>query len=430
MEVATLMDRYNRHSCPEEQLIYDHLLRVVQVESPSQLIQRFRSLFIDGVTYPDADIRSALNQVTASKFAEDEFKFVLNRCCHILINYWRTQPSLQGAIPELISLFETQAGVTTVGAVTYMRSVKRLRQLVAEFTQSEQYLTLCRLAQVLAQGEISDTTGASVPLGKLIQRYPYLYAHCLLSEESTYEQQQTVRQIQSQMQRQYEIDLSQYITYQVRRSQLARQHSPQVAARVVKPTPNPSLLSDRELCASVKQFVGRVEGPYSYRDLAQSFLTHTSQVHSYQDYKDNLYEYLTSTLDSEYGKRQFHNQLYKHLNNTIPQSNSQKLSDFLVVRTCSQLLNFLVVESRERPHHFMFMDLISNVGPLATVGLLLKIVLICRKVKPYLEKRLALLYNHYESATRESVMWLVKVLEHMNVALTTNFGCIDLSFIG
>ncbi|NES94285.1 MAG: hypothetical protein F6K32_03505 [Desertifilum sp. SIO1I2] len=426
--MATLLDRYNRNTSVEEQRIYDHLLNCVQTESPAQLIDRFRALFIDGLGYPDAQAIAALNQVTASKFAEQDFKFVLNRCCHILINHWRTHSQMQTAIPELVALFDRYTTSNGLNAAVHLRSTRRLRLLVHQFVQSEQFLTLRRLAQVLS--EAAETRVAQEepqPLGNLIHRYPYLYAHCLLSEESTYEQQQTVRQIQSQKQRQFEVDLSQYVTYQVRRSQMARQ--PGAASRIIVPAHNPTLLSDRELNIAVKHFIGKVEGSYTYRDLAQSFITHTSQTRSFKDYKDNLYQYLTSSISPDYGNRQFNNQLYNYLNHTIPQSDSQKLSDFLVVRTCSQLLNFLVVESRERPHHFVFIDLVANLGATLTTGILLKIVLICRKVKPYLEKRLSILYNHYETYNQDAIQWLVYALENMNVALSTHFGSLDLSLL-
>jgi hypothetical protein len=56
-------------------------------------------------------------------------------------------------------------------------------------------------------------------------------------------------------------------------------------------------------------------------------------------------------------------------------------------------------------------------------------VLLCRKVKPYLERRLSILFSHYEGYSRETVQWLVLALENVNVALSTNFGTVDLSFI-
>jgi hypothetical protein len=55
------------------------------------------------------------------------------------------------------------------------------------------------------------------PLRTLIPRYPYLYHHCLVSDDSSYEHQQMIRQIKLQKQQQFELDLSQYVTRQWRR---------------------------------------------------------------------------------------------------------------------------------------------------------------------------------------------------------------------
>ncbi|MBD2021129.1 hypothetical protein H6F43_13165 [Leptolyngbya sp. FACHB-36] len=407
----------------EEQALYDHLLHLVQTELPSQLVDRFRTLFIEGVGYSDASIAAALDKIAASKSAEQEFRFVLNRCCHILINRWQTRPQYHSAISELVAVFEAEPS-RLVTEYSRSRNVRRLRGLVQEFVESEQYLALRRLACVVNQtSDVSD----SVPLGSLIRRYPYLYEHCLLVEGSSHEHQQAIRSLQAKAQRQYEIDLSQYVTYQVRRSQLAQ--GSQSAARLPHPVKNPTLLSDRDLYGALKQFVGKSQGSETYRDVAQRFLTHSQQTPSFRAFKDDLYQYITSSIDPAYGKRQFNNQLYLQLRNTLPDINHQKLNDFLLVRTCSQLLNFLVIESLQKPQHFVFVDLIANLGPTLTTGLLLKIVLLCRKIKPYLEKRFSLLFNHYESCSRETVQWLVQVMENLNIALSTNFSTIDLSVI-
>lgn len=406
----------------EEQQLYDHLLYCVQVESCSQLIERFRGLFLDGARYVDPQVWLSLEKVVTSKRAEQEFKFVLNRCCHILINRWQLQPQLQAAIPELIALFENPPDPAKVQS----RGARRLRHLVQQFSETEQYVTLQRLSRVMS--ESAESIGnESKAVGALIQRYPYLYEHCLLSEDSSYEHQQTVRQIQARIQRRFELDLSQYVTYQVRRAQAIRTQSKESLDKLIQPVKNPTLLTERELAASLKQFVGKVQGPHTYRDVAQSFLTHTSQTTSYKNFKDELYEYLTASIDPAYGKRQFNDRLHEHLKNILPQCESQKPTEFLLVRTCSQLLNFLVVESPQRPNHFIFVDLITNLGATLTTGLLLKIVLLCRKVKPYLEKRFAILFNHYESVTRDGVPWLIHSLENLNVAFSIHFGSADLS---
>lgn len=406
----------------QEQQLYKHLLDCVQTESPNRLLERFQNLFLDESRYIEPQVQLALEELAADEDVERDFKFILSRCCYILINRWMQQAQLQWAIPEFVALFENLPAPEMDHSPRRMR----LRQLLQNFRETEQYQTLRRLAWVLSNtAEISGNL--SLPVATLIQRYPYLYEHCLVSKDSTYEEQQAIRQIQAQVQRCFELDLSQYVRYQVQRAQSIRSQSLETLDRIIQPVKNPTLLSERELAAALKQYVGKVQGSNTYRDIAHSFLTHSSQTSFYKEFKDDLYEYLTASIDPTYGKRQFNDQLYTHLKNTLPQCDFQKLTEFLIVRTCSQLLNFLVVESPQRPNHFVFVDLITNLGAILTTGLLLKIVLLCRKVKPYLEKRFAILFNHYESATKDGVPWLIKSLENLNVALSIHFGAADVS---
>jgi len=420
--VTTWTDFDMRQTISEEQQLYDHLLYCVQVESPRQMILRFCRLFWDGSRYEDQQIWFVLEKLAVSKQAEQEFKFILNRCCHILINRWRLQPQLQWAIPELVAVFEKPPALQTVQS----RGARRLRHLVKLFRETEQYLKLRRLSKVLS-GTTQASESASQEVGALIQRYPYLYEHCLLSEDSSYEHQQAVRQIRCASQRRFEFDLSHYVTYQVRCAHARRNHAFALPTRAIQPVSNPTLLSDGELGAALKHFVGKVDRVGTYRDFAQSFITHSRQTSSYKNFKDDLYEYLTASIDSGYGRRHFNDQLYSHLKSTFIVNDHQKPSEFLLVRTCSRLLNFLVVESPQRPNHYIFVDLTTNLGATATTGLLLKIVLVCGKVRPSLEKRFAILFNHYESSNREGVPWLVKSMENVNIALSVHFGSADLS---
>jgi hypothetical protein len=81
-----------------------------------------------------------------------------------------------------------------------------------------------------------------------------------------------------------------------------------------------------------------------------------------------------------------------------------------------------VVESPQQPHHFVFLDLSSNLGVTGSIGLLLKIVLFCRKVKSDLEKRFSILFNHYATFPRNKVFWLIEALENLNLAFSLNWG--------
>ncbi len=407
-------------------MIYDHLLDVIDVETPEQVLERFRHLFIDGTRYSVPEIFEALHIVTASATAKEDFRYVLNRCCHILINRWQAHPQHRLEIPRLIHLFETISEGSTLGYRRY-RGNRRLVELVKHFRETEQYLVLRRFAQILSRAVDEAGTGNS-PLGTLIRRYPFLYDHCLLGDDHNQEQQRTVRQVQYEVQHQFELDLSKYVTYQLRKSKLAQ--NPNSPSRShLQPAHNPTLMSDGMLNCAIKHYSGRVNHGRTYRDLAKNFLTQSAHSQTFKAFKDDLYQYILMGVDTEYGNRKFKNQLHSQLNIILPDSDHRPLNDFLMVRTCSQLFNFLIVDSIRDAQHYLFVDLLTNIGPISTTGLLLKILLLCSKVRPYLERRFSILFSHYESYSRDAVEWLISALETLNVALTTNFGKLNLASV-
>ncbi len=410
---------------PQEQVLYDHWLGCVNSEQPDVLVQRFNKLFIDGSGYEDREVVSSLDTILMDRNADHYFHHILNRCCHILINRWQKNREHQPAIAELVSLFEYTPS-QAVREVSRARSVRRLRDIVAQFGKTEQYLMLKRLVQVMAR-ENEPGLRSLQPLGTLIGRYPYLYQHCLLTDESPQEQKTHVRRIQSQAQRKVELDLSQYVNYRVRRSRLKRQGLLDQQGQWLRPSTNPTLLSDRELVDSLQQFSGKDACGRTYKDLALLFRSQCCESVSFKSFKDDLYEYIVSGVDPAYGRQHFNDALFQHLRDISPENNPQRLNDFLMVRTCSNLFNFLVVDPAGAHSHFVFIDLINNLGATLTTGLLLRILLLCRKVKPYLERRLSTLFSHYELAKQDSVGWLVKMLETLNLALSLTFGHLDIS---
>ncbi|MGB5771908.1 MAG: hypothetical protein WBM32_18880 [Crocosphaera sp.] len=405
----------------EEQVIYDYLLQQVKTDAPGQLIEDFRRLFVEARGFRVPQLYVALEKIVKRKNVEYQFNYFFNRCCHILINHWQMEPQSHAAIPELVALFENLAPPRS----GYQSTANRVRYLVKHFTQSDQYIKLQRLARVINNKLNPDKSNL---VGNLIHRYPYLYNHCLLGDESSQEHQQTIRKIKSQTERRFEVNLSRYVTYKVRLAQMSR--SPELAqekSRIIRPAKNPTLLKDKELNQALKHFVGTVDGGYTYKSLSQNFLNHTVHTQTFGRYKDDLYEYILTSLDPKYSKGQFNKNLYQLLQNTLPECNHQKPNELLRLRTASQLMNFFVVENGKKPEHYVFVDMISNMGVTRTMGLLLKVVLVSHKVKPYLEKRFSILFNHYESFTREGVPWLVKSLENLQLAFSVHFGKVDLS---
>ncbi|MBW4466430.1 MAG: hypothetical protein KME07_13480 [Pegethrix bostrychoides GSE-TBD4-15B] len=416
-------DYYNRrvtHSQTtflEEQYLYDHLLECVRAEPPEALIDRFQMLFISGSGYSDYQVWQCLKKIIDSPYIEKDFKFILNRSLHIFINHWLMQSRLQSAIPELVALFEADAAANSGRS----RTTQRLKDLVQQFRGTEQYLALQRLSQLVKQ--TPEWGDGSKPLGTLIRRYPCLYKYNLLTADSSDEQCRRIRQIRRHVQRQFERELSQYATHKLLNGGLTNELPQELLSRSFK---NPTLLSDRHLDRALQQFGGKIDGSNTYRDQAQRFITYSSHTSNYRDFKADLYDYLVSSIDSKYGNSQFNQRLCQYLQTILPEHHEHSLNDVLLIGTCRKLLNFLVVENAQNPNHAVFVDLTGNLGITTTISLLLKIVLICRKVKPYLEKQFSVLFKHYETCTRDSVTWLIDSLESLNVAFSINFGGLSL----
>lgn len=415
-----------RHTTYAEQKLYDYLLYSVQTQTPEELLPQFQQFLLEGRSAPSDELLEALHVILDIRHIEEEFKYILNRCCHILINRWQVHPQLQKAIPKLVELFQTVPPPHR----SQSKYARRLRQLVLDFVQTEQYLTLERLARVVElDGQFAWQEG-NITVGQLIRRYPYLYEHCLLSDDSSTEHQETVRQVQMRIQRSFELDLSKYVTYQVRLFQLARRtQSMKQARKMLQSVSNPTLLTEKELGSALKRFVGKPERGHSYRDLSRHFLRRSSEVVSYQEFKNELFGYLISSVDPKYGDLRFNKRLYQKLQAILPRYDDHRPNELLMMRTTSQLLNFLVVDSPQNPEHYIFVDMITNLGPTATIAMLLKLVLMCGKAKPHLERRFSILFSHYEAQSKEGVPWLVKSMENLHIALSVHFGNADVSFL-
>jgi len=416
---SMLTDSAFQRQSDNEQKLYAYLLDLVQSNEPGQVLEEMRDLFVTGRGSRNPQAFLTLEKIVKSKYGTQNFNYFFNRCCYIVINYWQLSPQSQRYIPQLVEIL---AAIPPAAAQNY-NAAGSIRQLVKNFTLCEQFARLQRLANIINAKYSTKTTS----VGTLIHRYPYLYDYCLMGEESSQEHQQTVRRIKSQNERHFEVNLSRYVTYKVRTAQVNKSGLAIPQTELIRPVKNPTLLSDGELNKSLKHFVGTVENGQTYQSLSKSFSNHIAYAQSYGAFKDELYEYIRNSLSGKYQQGNFNKKLFELFQNTYPECNQQKPTEFLMMRTSSQLLNFLVVEGSQKPEHYVFIDLVSNIGVTRTIGILLKIILFCSKVKPYLEKRFSILFNHYESFSREGVPWLVRTLENMQIALSVHFGKVDLS---
>ena len=149
-----------------------------------------------------------------------------------------------------------------------------------------------------------------------------MYGYSLLSKDSIEEDQQTIKKLVFQRQRQFETHLSQYLNY------LVEPRNTEIG--IVQRAANPTLLNDAELHLAVREFAGKVAGDRSYKEAAQFFLRDSRQTPSYGSFKVDLYEYLISSVEPEYGGRQFNDRLYKQIKNTLRENDSVKFNNHIV----------------------------------------------------------------------------------------------------
>lgn len=66
--------------------------------------------------------------------------------------------------------------------------------------------------------------------------------------------------------------------------------------------------------------------------------------------------------DLQYTKDQFNKTPYDILQNALPECKHQKFNEILIMWTSSQLLNFLIIQSDQQLEHYVFADMISDLG--------------------------------------------------------------------
>jgi hypothetical protein len=399
-----------------EQKLYQHLLDCVRTEHPDQVLERFQQLFILHGTYSEPAIRTALDALVRSGSAKQSFLPFFNRCCFILINRWQQDLLHRGAVTRLVEMLHQHRGPSVI--VGQPTPSGRLRFMVQEYVRSSFFNRLRQLSDFL--NPKNNDRDEKKPLSTLLHRYPYLYTHCMTSQEDESDYQKMIGLAQKSAQSRFEQDLSSFLSHSLLKT---RQDASKEEFR------NPTLLSSQDITSTLKVYLTKADSRGTYRDMAQQFWSPSYSPKSYAAFKSSMHEYLISSIPPKFGRCRFNDQLRTYIRDLYSENDAAPLNDFLVVRTCNQVLNFMVIESRQRPTHSVFMDLLNNLGSTVTIGLMLKVVLLCSKVRPYLDRRFSLLFQHYESQSCGAVRWLVKCFEKLNLAWCAHFGSHNLSFV-
>ncbi len=412
-------------------IIYEYLTQCAKMLEPESVTNEVRCLFLQGKVETTAIVK-ALEDILVSGISDREFNKFVNCCLEIIINIWLTQPESKEYIPYLVTVFNE----VNPRLKSYNRTKAKLTKLILQYITSESYLRLRSLVDVINY-DGSKNLDMEAHAANLIQRYPYLYQHYFLEDDYILDflendyippSEELISTIQAKNQKRFEIQLSQYIIYQIRLFQFARMRLlSKGAGKAINRVKNPTLLSDKDFKLAIKYYIGKIDGKNTLLQLSQKLRNRNKAGYSYKDFKQELNQYLIDNFQLKNHNYHFDEKLKHKIVSIFLRSDNRVLNNSLILQTCRQLLSFLIVETPEFPNFNQFHDLVANLGTAQAVLLLVKIVLICPEVKPDLEKKIMILFDYYQKCKVEEVLWLIKSLEYLAIAFSIYFGKVDVS---
>ncbi len=406
----------------QEKIIYSHLREKLAENSYDEVALEFRLIFLEGRSQ-DPEVKQAIQSVVHSQIGDDKYFYILNYCFYILINDWFDSENGQESIRHLLELFQE----TGKRARSHNRLKNRTIELSKAFVESKYYARLKRIATVIRYDHPTKAE-PSYPIKKLAPRYTFLYKSILLGKENATEVAQFIKQLQENRSKSFEFKLAQHIIYRSRLVEIAKANQlSSGAGRIVRRVANPTFLDDRNLRIALKQYIKRLDGKLTLHQTARKFTLENQKGIKYGQFKNNLYLYLIKDIKPRSRKFNFKSELQKLIEMAYYQSDSQPISESLILQTCRKLYQSLIVSNAEKKQHNLLIKMVSSLGTAQTVMLLIKILLICPQVKPDLEQRLGILFVHYENKKIQEVIWLAKFLEHFSVAFSIYFGKLDIS---
>lgn len=254
----------------------------------------------------------------------------------------------------------------------------------------------------------SPTAAPIPPLSQLLERYPLAYDQGLLSQFSPAQ----LPLHQTQVRKAWEVSICHVvIDYSLRQ----QRQQPGSAAMTVTAN-NPTLLDPQQLHQTVQSLLQSLANPQGIKVQARQFRRQYPTLETYASFKQGLYAYLKLPESTFGGAQLFNQRLEQVIDSILPDYDGAAVTDLLVLRTCTQLLSYWIVESSHQRDHARFLNLIANLGAMATVTWLLRIVLLCPNAQRHLEKRMAILLSHYSQTPWQEVLWLVETMEIFEIA--------------
>ncbi|WRH67389.1 MAG: hypothetical protein RSE13_02945 [Planktothrix sp. GU0601_MAG3] len=303
------------------EVIHEFFLHGVQTSSPEAVLDSFEQLFFYLLCPSQPEVKGALEKILSEETGESCFHSTIQRCCYILINNWllkRQQRLIQ-------NLFQILSNPPDVNQTCLSVQENRLTIWLHKFLSSENYQKLLQCANF-------DRNNWS-------SRYQsYLLVPQYLNPRSSREQKEVARNLSKQLKDKYKFDLAMYIT---------RLDSPSGKNHKLH---NPTKLGD-EVINLIKQTIS-TQRVFNYGTQANLFLQNT-QDFNYQRFKQCLPQYLMFNLSQQYPANVLREKIEEKLQSLYRIHDDKTINQALIIRTCNRLLEFLLLETGERPLVFI-----------------------------------------------------------------------------
>ena len=370
------------------EVIYAFLLGLVKKYHPNLVLAEFKSLFlICQETEYNPQSREAL--LTILRFGTEQLFFsTIKRGCYILINNWNSQRESNYITLLIDSFLEVDCHQTKLNLPR-----ANLQSWLNKFTNSQDY-------QELLLFTYSPQDGGKKHWSK---RYKsYLLVPQYLDNDNSQEQKEAALLLAQKLRYKFKFDLAMYT---------ARSQSSFCASQGLN---NPTSLGD-EVLRLIKTILVK-QGKFSHQNVANIFLKQIARS-SYQDFKISLKKYLVYGISSESFVKLFEQKIAVFIHNLYQDKKSQVINDYLIIRTCNRICDYLITEDGKNPSK-IFVCLLSQESALTVVMFLVKLILISPFSRNHLEHKVAQIIKYYSNYSEQECTWVINFLEIFHVAFS------------
>ena len=382
-----------------QEIIYKFLVQIVQEWSPEKGMLEFQHLYFSlESSNVSLDAFNALTEIISHN-NEVVFQETLKRSCYILINNWETGRNY-AYIRELV----TSLGDLKNLPVALSTPRKRMRTWINNFTKSPDYREL----QLFVARHDEDG----------VKHWSSRYASFLLVPQFTdvnnpIEQREAAQALSQQLKNRFRFDLAMYT---------ARSESGLPTEESLK---NPTALGD-EVLRLVKKIVLQINSHKQY-NVGRLFLNQVENLR-YDRFKLALQKYLIFSVDQDRSMLAFNEKLGDKLRELFADKEEQTIDEFLILRTCNRLIDYLTTENRQDPAP-LFILFLSQGNTITLVIILLKIVSISPNSRVHLEGGVAKLINYYMEQNIEDSTWVINFFEIFKITSAIYSDSVEYSLV-